>query len=91
MSINAAEAFAQQLSTKLCPPTMIGDDSIIPTVTIGVAAGMPGRGDATDLLNRADEAVLAAKRAGGDQVAVTPGCTSLKNALRNDIEWHLPG
>ena len=89
MSINAAEAFAQQLRTKLCPPITIGDDSITPTVSIGVAAGMPGRGDATDLLNRADEAVLAAKRAGGDQVAVTPGYSSLKNALRKDIEWHL--
>src|SRR5271166_4823552 len=91
MSINTAEAFAQQLKTKLCPPTAIGDDSITPAVSIGVATGIPGRSETTDLLNRADEAVLAAKRAGGDQVAVTTGYSSLKNALRNEIERHLLG
>src|ERR1700730_2318146 len=53
MSIKAAEAFAQQLKTKLCPPIAIGDDSITPAVSIGVAAGIPGRGHASDLLNRA--------------------------------------
>jgi diguanylate cyclase len=91
MSLKAAEAFAQQLKTKLCPPIAIGDDSITPAVSIGVAAGIPGRTETTDLLNRADEAVLAAKRAGGDQVAVTTGYSSLKNALRNEIERHLRG
>ena len=89
MSLKAAEAFAQQLKTKLCPPITMGDDSITPAVSIGVAAGMPGRGETTDLLSRADEAVLAAKRAGGDRVAVTPGYSSLKIALRNEIDRHL--
>jgi diguanylate cyclase (GGDEF)-like protein len=91
MSINTAEAFAQQLKTKLCHRLTIGDDVITPAVSIGVAAGIPGRGDTADLLNRADEAVLAAKRAGGDQVAVSTGYVSLENALRNDIELHLRG
>jgi diguanylate cyclase (GGDEF)-like protein len=91
MSTNTAEAFAQQLKTKLCHRLTIGDDVITPAVSIGVAAGIPGRGDTADLLNRADEAVLAAKRAGGDQVAVSTGYVSLENALRNDIERHLRG
>jgi diguanylate cyclase len=89
MSINTAEAFAQQLKTKLCCRLTIGDDAITPAVSIGVAAGTPGRGNTADLLNRADEAVLAAKRAGGDQVAVSTGYVSLKNALRNEL--HLRG
>jgi diguanylate cyclase len=89
MSINAAEAFAQQLRTKLCCRLTIGPDAITPAVSIGVAAGIPGRGNTADLLNRADEAVLAAKRAGGDQVAVSTGYVSLKNALRNEL--HLRG
>jgi diguanylate cyclase len=89
MSVSAAEAFAQRLKTKLCPRITIGDDAITPTVSIGVAVGAPGRVDTSDLLNRADEAVMAAKRAGGDQVAVTTGTSSLKNALRKDIELHL--
>jgi diguanylate cyclase len=89
MSVNTAEAFAQQLKTKLCCRLTIGGDSITPAVSIGVAAGTPGRGNTADLLNRADEAVLAAKRAGGDQVAVSTGYVSLKNALRNEL--HLRG
>ena len=89
MSINTAEAFAQQLKTKLCCGLTIGGDAITPAVSIGVAAGVPGRGNTADLLNRADEAVLAAKRAGGDQVAVSTGYVSLKNALRNEL--HLRG
>ena len=89
MSVNTAEAFAQQLKTKLCCRLTIGGDSITPAVSIGVAAGTPGRGNTADLLNRADEAVLAAKRAGGDQVAVSTGYLSLKNALRNEL--HLRG
>jgi diguanylate cyclase len=91
MSINTAEAFAEQLKTKLCHRLTIGDDVITPAVSIGVAAGIPGRGDTADLLNRADEAVLAAKRGGGDQVAVSTGYVSLENALRHDIELHLRG
>lgn len=91
MSINTAETFAKQLKTKLCHRLTIGDDVFTPAVSIGVAAGIPGRGDTADLLNRADEAVLAAKRAGGDQIAVSTGYVSLENALRNDIELHLRG
>ena len=89
MSINTAEAFAQQLKTNLCCRLTIGPDAITPAVSIGVAAGIPGRGNTADLLNRADEAVLAAKRAGGDQVAVSTGHVSLKNGLRNEL--HLRG
>jgi diguanylate cyclase (GGDEF)-like protein len=89
MSINTAEGFAQQLKTKLCCGLTIGGDAITPAVSIGVAAGVPGRGNTADLLNRADEALLAAKRAGGDQVAVSTGYVSLKNALRNEL--HLRG
>ncbi len=91
MPISAAEAFAQRLRTTLCPCITIGDESITLAVSIGVAAGIPGRVEVIDLLNRADEAVLAAKRAGGDQVAMTTGSSSLKNALHKDIGPHLLG
>jgi len=90
MSLKTAEAFAQQLRTKLCPPIAIGDDSIIPAVSIGVAAGIPGRGDAANLLDRADEAVLAAKRGGGNQVVMSDDL-SLKRLFRNEIQLHLQG
>ncbi len=57
---------------------------------VGVAVGIPGRDDSTDLLHRADEAVLAAKRDGGDRVAVS-GDFSTKRRFRNDVELHLQG
>ena len=69
----------------------IGSHMITRTVSIGVAVGMPGRDNSTDLLRRADEAVLTAKRGGGNQVAVSTDDMSLKSAFRNDIELHLQG
>ena len=69
----------------------IGGHMITRTVSIGLAVGMPGRDNSTDLLRRADEAVLTAKRGGGNQVAVSTDDMSLKSAFRNDIELHLQG
>jgi EAL domain-containing protein (putative c-di-GMP-specific phosphodiesterase class I) len=59
-------------------------------VSIGVAAGTPGRDDSSDLLRRADEAVLASKRAGGDRITVASD-NSLEQLFRSDIELHLKG
>ncbi len=52
---------------------------------------MPGRDSTSDLLHRADEAVLSAKRAGGNSVAVSSDDMSLQRLFRNDIELHLRG
>jgi len=49
-----------------------------------------GRDDSADLLRRADEAVLTAKRGGGNQVVVSDDL-SLKRLFRNEIELHLQG
>ena len=51
---------------------------------------LPGRDDGSDLLRRADEAVLASKRGGGNQITVSTD-HSLKQLFRNDIELHLQG
>jgi EAL domain-containing protein (putative c-di-GMP-specific phosphodiesterase class I) len=75
----------------LCERLAIGGHMITRTVSIGVTVGMPGRDNSTDLLRRADEAVLTAKRAGGNQVALATDDMSLKSAFRNDIELHLQG
>ena len=61
------------------------------TVSVGVAVGMPGRDNTSDLLHRADEAVLTAKRAGGNSAAVSSDDMSLQRLFRNDIELHLRG
>ncbi|OCB24183.1 hypothetical protein A5675_21390 [Mycobacterium malmoense] len=91
MSPEAAESLARRLSAMLCERLAIGGHVISRTVSIGLAVGVPGRDNCTDLLRRADEAALTAKRAGGNQIAVSTDDMSLKRAFRNDIELHLQG
>jgi diguanylate cyclase len=89
MLAETAESLAHRLQTTLRGSLKIGDDVITPSVSIGMAAGRPGRDDTADLLRRADEATLTAKRAGGNQVAVCTGDISRNVVFRNDIELHL--
>lgn len=91
MPAEAAEALARRLSTMLSDRLTIGGHVISRTVSIGLAVGTPGSDNCADLLRRADEAVLTAKRAGGNQTAVSTDDMSLKRAFRNDIELHLQG
>ena len=53
--------------------------------------GLAGTRDTTDLLHRADEAVLTAKRAGGNQVAVSSDDISLKKAFPQRYRTRLQG
>jgi diguanylate cyclase (GGDEF)-like protein len=90
MSAHAAELFAEQIRTMMHDRPTVAGQKITRTVSIGVAAGMPGRDEGADLLRRADEAVLASKRAGGDRVTLASD-NSLKQLFRSDIELHLQG
>jgi diguanylate cyclase (GGDEF)-like protein len=90
MSIHTAASFADRLLTSVRDRLTISGQAVTRTVSIGVAAGVPGRDDSTGLLHRADEGVLAAKRGGGNQVKVSDDL-SLKRLFRNDIELHLQG
>ncbi len=89
MLTGTAESLAHRLQTTLRGPLKIGDDVITPSVSIGMALGRPGRDNTADLLRRADEAALTAKRAGGNQVAVCTNDISRNVVFRNDIELHL--
>jgi diguanylate cyclase len=89
MLTGTAESLARRLQTTLRGPLKIGDDVITPSVSIGMAVGRPGRDNTADLLRRADEAALTAKRAGGNQVAVCTNDISRNVVFRNDIELHL--
>jgi diguanylate cyclase (GGDEF)-like protein len=89
MLTGTAESLAHRLQTTLRGPLKIGDDVITPSVSIGMAVGRPARDNAADVLRRADEAALTAKRAGGNQVAVCTTDISRNIVFRNDIELHL--
>jgi diguanylate cyclase len=89
MEIEAAEAFAQRLQNRLHKQVVIDGELLARTVSIGVAAGEPGRDSASDLLRRADEATSSAKSSGGSRVAPYNREMSKAYAIRDDIELHL--
>lgn len=89
MDDKAAEAVAHDLQDILRERVAIDGEMLTRTVSIGVAQGVPGVDTTSDLLRRADQAVLTAKNSGGNNVAVFTNEMSLKNDFRNDIELHL--
>jgi diguanylate cyclase (GGDEF)-like protein len=84
-----AEALANRLQDALRDRVTIGGEMLTRTVSAGVALGVPGRDTTSDLLRRADQAVLNAKNAGGNKIAIFTDEMSLKSEFRNDIELHL--
>jgi len=90
MAIDSVLSLANKLLPMVCDRVVISGHTVTRTVSIGVAVGVPGRDDSADLLRRADEAVLAAKRGGGNQVVVSDDL-SLKRLFRNEIQLHLQG
>src|SRR6202012_4531971 len=91
MDAEAAEALAEWLQTQVHKQVPIDGETITRTVSIGVAVGEPGRDNASDLLRRADQAVVSAKSVGGNAVAAFNPEMSEKYAIRTDIELHLEG
>lgn len=89
MDADAAEALAVRLQAALRERVSIDGEMLTRTVSIGVALGVPGHDSTSDLLRRADQAVLTAKNSGGNQVSVFTDDMSLENEFRNDIELHL--
>jgi diguanylate cyclase (GGDEF)-like protein len=87
----AAEALADKLHSMLVQRVMLGSEMLARTVSIGVAVGTPGLDTTSDLLRKADQAVLTAKNSGGNRVSVFSDDMSLTSELRNDIELHLRG
>jgi diguanylate cyclase (GGDEF)-like protein len=89
MDADTAEALAYRLQSTLCERVAIDGEMLTRTVSIGVALGAPGHDTTSDLLRRADQAVLTAKNSGGNKVAVFSDDMSLESEFRNDIELHL--
>jgi diguanylate cyclase (GGDEF)-like protein len=89
MDADEAETLAHRLRSAMRERVAIDGEMLTRTVSIGVASGVPGRDTTSDLLRRADQAVLTAKDAGGNGVAIFSDDMSLRSELRNDIELHL--
>ena len=91
MPIGNAESLGEQLRNLLRERVEIQGHSVTRTVSVGVTVGLPGQDSSADLLHRADEAVLTAKRGGGNQAVKSTDDMSLKSLFRKDIELHLHG
>ncbi|BBY35124.1 bifunctional diguanylate cyclase/phosphodiesterase [Mycolicibacter minnesotensis] len=91
MSMASAETFADRLQGALRERVEIQGHTVNSTVSVGVTVGLPGEDTSAGLLHRADEAVLAAKRGGGNQTVSSTDDMSLKSLFRKDIELHLQG
>jgi diguanylate cyclase (GGDEF)-like protein len=91
MDVEAAETFAQSLHTRVHKQVGIDGEMLTRTVSIGVAAGLPGHDSPSDLLRQVDQATRSAKSSGGNKVATFSPEMSRTNTIRNDIELHLEG
>ncbi|OBJ17002.1 hypothetical protein A5653_20845 [Mycobacterium colombiense] len=91
MDVEAAEAFARSLHNKVHGQVSIDGEMLSRTVSIGVAAGLPGNESTSDLLRRVDQATRSAKGSGGNKLATFSPEMSTTDMIRNDIELHLEG
>jgi diguanylate cyclase (GGDEF)-like protein len=91
LDADAAEALARQLQQRVHQQVEVDGETITRTVSIGVGVGEPGRDTSSDVLRRADQAVVSAKSVGGNAVVAFDPEMAEKYAIRNDIELHLEG
>jgi diguanylate cyclase len=91
MDVEAAQAFAQSLHSRVQRRVAIDGEMLSRAVSIGVAAGLPGNESTSDLLRRVGQATRSAKRSGGNKVATFNPETSTPDMIRNDIELYLEG
>jgi diguanylate cyclase (GGDEF)-like protein len=66
-SVDQAVAVAERLLERMASPIEVDDDVAVVSASIGIAVGPVGGGSAELLLDRADEAMYIAKRAGRNQ------------------------
>ncbi|HEY2197327.1 MAG TPA: EAL domain-containing protein [Mycobacterium sp.] len=91
LDADAAEALARQLQQRVHKQVEVDGETITRTVSIGVGLGEPGQDTSSDILRRADQAVVSAKSVGGNAVVAFDPEMAEKYAIRNDIELHLEG
>lgn len=91
MDVESAEAFAHSLQNRVRKQVVVDGEMLTRTVSIGVAAGIPGRDTASDLLRQANYATRSVQSFGGNKVAAFNPEMSRQNTLRNDIELELEG
>lgn len=67
----------------------LGEEEISRAASLGVAWGIPGEMTVSDLMGRADQAMMQSKARGGDEISVFTAGMRRRNEIRTDIELHL--
>ncbi len=91
MDAVAAEGEANRIQQLIARRVTVGGESVSRGVSAGVALGFPGETTVTDVLRRADYALLAAKSGGGNGVAVFTDAMRAQFELQDDVELNLRG
>lgn len=89
MDVHEAQALADVITENVMAKVTIGHEVLARTVSVGITIGRPGHDTADEVLDHADQAVRAAKRAGGNMAAVFSEQLSHDRELRADVEIRL--
>ncbi|MEU5843473.1 bifunctional diguanylate cyclase/phosphodiesterase [Rhodococcus sp. NPDC047139] len=87
--LEEAMARAEALQETVGASVVLGGRTVGRGVSIGVALGMPGEVDSATLLSHADQAMMVAKRQGGNGVGVFTEDMNEKGRRRTIIEMNL--
>ncbi|MET9211865.1 MULTISPECIES: putative bifunctional diguanylate cyclase/phosphodiesterase [unclassified Nocardia] len=89
MDAVAAELEATRIQQLIGRRVSVGQESVSRGVSVGVALGLPGETSVSDVLRRADHALLSAKSGGGNGVAVFTDAMRAQFELQDDVELNL--
>jgi diguanylate cyclase (GGDEF)-like protein len=89
MDAVAAELEANRIQELVGRRVSVGQESVSRGVSVGVALGVPGETTVSDVLRRADHALLSAKSGGGNGIAVFTDAMRIQFELQDDVEVNL--
>ncbi len=89
VGLEEAEVRAQHIRDVVTERVRLGREVVSRSVSIGVAAGIPGKATTSSLLSQADQAVMVAKTKGGNAISVFTDEMQEESEKRNVIELSL--
>ncbi|APA95667.1 Cyclic-guanylate-specific phosphodiesterase [Nocardia seriolae] len=91
MDAAAAEREASRIQQLIGRRVTVGGETVSRGASVGVALGIPGETTVSDVLRRANHALLSAKSSGGNGVAVFTDAMRAQFELQDDVELNLRG
>ncbi|MFI2234177.1 bifunctional diguanylate cyclase/phosphodiesterase [Nocardia testacea] len=89
MDTVAAEYEATRIQELISRRVTVGGESVSRGASVGVAVGIPGETTVSDIMRRADHALLSAKSGGGNGVALFTDAMRAQFELQDDVELNL--